>query len=146
MLVTLRTGAIVDGTVRAIIERTNGIRLQVDYRKGPDRASGTMERAGKVNVPSCSALTKSPGTCPSADENLFGENQHKSQNIEHEHCENEQSDSRILAHDQQSEQALPILGGVGESLPPQLPPVKSILQLLRGSSSVRSDSLTSPLR
>lgn len=33
VLVTLHTGAILDGTVRAIIERTDGIRLQVDYGK-----------------------------------------------------------------------------------------------------------------
>lgn len=33
VLVTLHAGAIVDGTVRAIIERTDGIRLQVDYGK-----------------------------------------------------------------------------------------------------------------
>lgn len=31
VLVTLQTGAIVDGTVRAVIERTDGKRLQVDY-------------------------------------------------------------------------------------------------------------------
>jgi hypothetical protein len=29
--VTLHTGRIVDGTVRAIIERTDGVHLQVDY-------------------------------------------------------------------------------------------------------------------
>jgi hypothetical protein len=31
--ITLHTGRIVDGTVRAIVERTDGIRLQVDYGK-----------------------------------------------------------------------------------------------------------------
>jgi len=31
--VTLHTGRIVDGTVRAIVEKTDGIRLQVDYGK-----------------------------------------------------------------------------------------------------------------
>jgi hypothetical protein len=30
---TLHTGRIVDGTVRAIVERTDGTRLQVDYGK-----------------------------------------------------------------------------------------------------------------
>ena len=30
---TLHTGRIVDGTVRAIVVRTDGIRLQVDYGK-----------------------------------------------------------------------------------------------------------------
>ena len=30
---TLHTGRIVDGTVRAIVEKTDGIRLQVDYGK-----------------------------------------------------------------------------------------------------------------
>jgi len=29
--ITLQTGRIVDGTVRAIVEKTDGIRLQVDY-------------------------------------------------------------------------------------------------------------------
>jgi hypothetical protein len=31
--VILHTGLIVDGTVRAIVERTDGARLQVDYGK-----------------------------------------------------------------------------------------------------------------
>jgi hypothetical protein len=31
--VTLHIGRIVDGTVRAIVERTDGMRLQVDYGK-----------------------------------------------------------------------------------------------------------------
>jgi len=31
--ITLHTGRIVDGTVRAVIERTDGKRLQVDYGK-----------------------------------------------------------------------------------------------------------------
>ena len=31
--ITLHTGRIVGGTVRAIVERTDGIRLQVDYGK-----------------------------------------------------------------------------------------------------------------
>lgn len=31
--VTLHTGRIVDGTVRAIVEKTDGVRLQVDYGK-----------------------------------------------------------------------------------------------------------------
>jgi hypothetical protein len=31
--VTLHTGRMVDGTVRAIVDRTDGIRLQVDYGK-----------------------------------------------------------------------------------------------------------------
>jgi len=31
--ITLHTGRIVDGTVRAIVEKTDGIRLQVDYGK-----------------------------------------------------------------------------------------------------------------
>jgi len=31
--VTLHTGLIVDGTVRAIVEKTDGVRLQVDYGK-----------------------------------------------------------------------------------------------------------------
>lgn len=31
--ITLHTGRIVDGTVRAIVERNDGIRLQVDYGK-----------------------------------------------------------------------------------------------------------------
>ena len=31
--ITLHTGRIVDGIVRAIIERTDGKRLQVDYEK-----------------------------------------------------------------------------------------------------------------
>jgi hypothetical protein len=30
---TLHTGRIVDGTVRAIVERSDGLRLQVDYGK-----------------------------------------------------------------------------------------------------------------
>ena len=30
---TLHTGRIVDGTVRAIVEKTDGVRLQVDYGK-----------------------------------------------------------------------------------------------------------------
>ena len=30
---TLHTGRIVDGTVRAIVEKTDGMRLQVDYGK-----------------------------------------------------------------------------------------------------------------
>ena len=30
---TLHTGRIVDGTVRAIVERTDGVHLQVDYGK-----------------------------------------------------------------------------------------------------------------
>ena len=31
--ITLHTGRIVDGKVRAIVERTDGLRLQVDYGK-----------------------------------------------------------------------------------------------------------------
>jgi hypothetical protein len=31
--ITLHTGHIVDGTVRAIVEKTDGARLQVDYGK-----------------------------------------------------------------------------------------------------------------
>ena len=31
--ITLHTGRIVDGTVRAIVEKTDGVRLQVDYAK-----------------------------------------------------------------------------------------------------------------
>ena len=31
--ITLHTGLIVDGTVRAIVERTDGVHLQVDYGK-----------------------------------------------------------------------------------------------------------------
>jgi hypothetical protein len=31
--ITLHTGRIVDGTVRAIVEKIDGIRLQVDYGK-----------------------------------------------------------------------------------------------------------------
>jgi hypothetical protein len=31
--ITLQTGRIVDGTVRAIVEKTDGLRLQVDYGK-----------------------------------------------------------------------------------------------------------------
>ena len=31
--ITLHTGRIVDGTVRAIVERTDGVHLQVDYGK-----------------------------------------------------------------------------------------------------------------
>jgi hypothetical protein len=31
--ITLQTGRMVEGTVRAIVERTDGIRLQVDYGK-----------------------------------------------------------------------------------------------------------------
>jgi hypothetical protein len=34
--ITLHTGRIVDGTVRAIVERPDGIRLQVDYGKDED--------------------------------------------------------------------------------------------------------------
>ena len=30
---TLHTGRIVEGTVRAIVEKTDGVRLQVDYGK-----------------------------------------------------------------------------------------------------------------
>ena len=30
---TLHTGRIVDGTVRAIVEKTDGVRLQADYGK-----------------------------------------------------------------------------------------------------------------
>jgi len=30
---TLHTGLIVEGTVRAVVERTDGVRLQVDYGK-----------------------------------------------------------------------------------------------------------------
>jgi len=32
-IITLHTGRIVDGTVRAIVEKTDGVRLQVDYGK-----------------------------------------------------------------------------------------------------------------
>ena len=31
--ITLHSGRIVDGTVRAIVERTDGVHLQVDYGK-----------------------------------------------------------------------------------------------------------------
>lgn len=31
--ITLHTGRIVDGTVRAVVENSDGIRLQVDYGK-----------------------------------------------------------------------------------------------------------------
>jgi len=31
--ITLHTGLIVDGTVRAIVNRTDGVHLQVDYGK-----------------------------------------------------------------------------------------------------------------
>ena len=31
--ITLHTGRVVDGTVRAIVEKTDGVRLQVEYGK-----------------------------------------------------------------------------------------------------------------
>jgi hypothetical protein len=31
--ITLHAGRIVDGTVRAVVERTDGMRLQIDYGK-----------------------------------------------------------------------------------------------------------------
>jgi hypothetical protein len=45
--VTLHTGRIVDATVRAIVEKTDGVRLQVDYGKDE---TALVETAGSRSL------------------------------------------------------------------------------------------------